>query len=121
MNVMKPGTTIFALTAFLLASNLNAHDQIFKGTYVRGHEVDAFTPCGSKLSFWASYNWAGQKLVEFYKSKPRDPYQPIYVEFRGHILDEELDGFARSHDGMIRISEVLLVKDEAPAKCSSAS
>ncbi|RLA40370.1 MAG: short-chain dehydrogenase, partial [Gammaproteobacteria bacterium] len=54
---------MLALTALLLASNLYAHDQIFKGTYVRGHEVDAFQPCGSKQSFWASYSWAGQELV----------------------------------------------------------
>jgi len=118
---MKSGTTMLALTALLLASNLNAHDQIFKGAYVRGHEVDAFKPCGSKHSFWASYNWVGQELVEFYKSKPRDPYQPIYVEFRGHILNEELDGFAMAYDGIIRISEVLLIKDEIPAECNSAS
>ena len=118
---MKSGTSMLALTAFLLASNLYAHDEIFKGTYVRGHEVDAFQPCGSKQSFWASYSWAGQELVEFYKSRPRNPYQPIYVEFRGHILNEELDGFAISYDGMIRISEVLLVKDDIPAECNSAA
>ena len=92
-------------------------DQTWKGAYVRGHEVNEFTPCGSDQSYWASFNWAGTELVQFYDSKPREPYQPIYVEFRGHLLDEELDGFAAAYDGLIRISEVHVIKDDFPEGC----
>ncbi|MDJ0926855.1 MAG: hypothetical protein QNJ73_04310 [Gammaproteobacteria bacterium] len=92
-------------------------DQTWKGAYVRGHEVNAFTPCGSARSYWASFNWAGSELVQFYEAKAREPYQPIYVEFRGHLLDEERDGFAADYDGLIRISEVHIMKDQLPRGC----
>jgi hypothetical protein len=30
----------------------------------------------------------------------------MYIEFRGHILDEKVDGFAANYDGLIHVSEV---------------
>ena len=58
-------------------------EQTRRGAYVRGHEVSEFTPCGSAESFGASFNWTGTELVQLYASKPREPYRPIYAEFRG--------------------------------------
>jgi len=113
---------VLALVSSLILWSLGdtLRDQTWKGAYIRGHEVKEFTPCGSAKSYWVSFNWAGSELVQFYESKPREPYQPIYVEFRGHLLDEELDGFAASYDGLIRISEVYEMGDDIPADCEFA-
>jgi len=45
------------------------------------------------------------------------PYQPIYLEFRGHLLDEVVDGFAVDYDGLIRISEIYHLGVPIPPDC----
>lgn len=92
-------------------------DQIYIGKYSWGAEVDSFTNCDSKISYWASYNWAGIKMLEFYKQNSEKPYQPMYLVFRGHLLDEEVDGFAQDYDGIVHISEVKEFSFEIPASC----
>ena len=96
-----------------------AHDEIYRGTYTWGHEVDVFKPCDSKKEYWVSYNWAGYRLKEFYKNNTTQPYQPIYLEFRGHLLNEEVDGFAEQYDGLIHISEVKTLSKEVSGTCKS--
>lgn len=105
--------------AFCSAGSLD-YDRVYKGTYVWGAEVDVFAPCNADDEYWASYNWAGRKLVEFYKGKVKKPYKPIYVEFRGHMLDEEVDGFAENYDGLIHVSEVKVIEVEIPDECVTA-
>lgn len=103
---------------FLFAScNGSDFDQIYAGKYVWGAEINSFAPCNSALSYWASYNWAGMEMHEFYKANSKSPYQPMYIEFRGHLLDEVVDGFALDYDGLIRISEVKVFSFDLPASC----
>jgi hypothetical protein len=83
------------------------YDQLYSGRYIRGAEVDVFKPCGSHKVFWVSASsWVKGPLLDFYRSSTRKPYQAIYIEFRGHMLDEEVDGFAADYDGLVRISEI---------------
>ena len=70
-------------------------DKTYKGKYVWGHEVDSFQPCNSKKSYWVSASsWVKGPLLDYYKKLKLKPYEPIYIEFRGHVLNEVVDGFA---------------------------
>ena len=93
-------------------------DRTYKGKYVWGHEVDSFKPCNSNKSYWVSASsWVKGPLLEYYKKLKLKPYEPIYIEFRGHVLNEAVDGFAVSYDGLIRISEVKTQINEIPETC----
>lgn len=75
-------------------------------------------PCNEKANFWVSFDWAGIEMHEYYKNSMNEPYQPMYIEFRGQILDEVVDGFAESSDGLIRISEVTEYSFRVPDTCN---
>src|SRR5690554_8095147 len=64
-------------------------DQIYQGRYHWGPEVNSFTPCNSENSYWVSYNWAGMEMSNYYKENATAAYQPMYLEFRGHLLNEK--------------------------------
>lgn len=56
-------------------------------------------------------------LKEYYQSIAVEPYQAVYMEFRGKELNEVVDGFAAAYDGLIRVSEVLARLPEPPDGC----
>lgn len=92
-------------------------DQVWRGIYVHGAEVETLRPCGSDTTYWVDYGFAGLPLKEFHLQHTSEPYEAIYVEFRGHLLYEETDGFAASYDGLIRVSEVLELSSKIPPDC----
>ncbi|MGD8978079.1 MAG: hypothetical protein PVG91_10785, partial [Gammaproteobacteria bacterium] len=93
-------------------------EQVYRGVYVWGNEVNVFQPCDNKMSFWVSASsWVQEPLLEFYRAHTSQPYETIYIEFRGMELDEVVDGFASDHDGLIRISEVLGLSLTVPEEC----
>ncbi|AMO55052.1 hypothetical protein GZ77_00395 [Endozoicomonas montiporae] len=85
---------------------LQAGEMVYRGYYTRGAEVHTFTPCKSDKTYWVSFDWAGREMSDYYKSNVSKPYEPMFIEFRGHLLNEQVDGFALEYDGLIRISEV---------------
>ena len=87
-------------------------DQTYEGVYAFGAEVNTFTTCDKKQSYWA-----GLEMQSFYKQNSTKPYQPMYIKFKGHLLNEKVDGFALNYDGLIRISAVQEYSFEVPAKC----
>lgn len=93
------------------------HENNYAGIYVYGHEVHSFKPCNENTEFWVSFDWAGIEMREFYLSTSVRPYQPMYSEFRGQILDEVVGGFAEDYAGLIRISEVANFRFEVPDTC----
>jgi len=106
------------LLAAALLTGCSKAEQVHRGVYVWGHEVRVFQPCDSKKSFWISTSeWVQEPLLDYYRAHTSQPYQMIYIEFRGMELDEPLDGFARDHDGLIRISEVLGQSMTVPEEC----
>jgi len=85
------------------------YNKKYKGLYYWGAEVNTFHPCDTKEKYWVSASsWVIGSAIEYLKKNTNKPYQPIYIEFRGHLLDEVLDGFAANTDGLIRISELYL-------------
>ena len=93
------------------------HETIYKGLYTLGHEVHTFQPCKEKEIFWVSFNWAGIEMQRYYKQSQVLPYQPMYVEFRGQILEELVGGFAQEYDGLIRLSDVKTFSFKIPDHC----
>jgi hypothetical protein len=100
------------------AENRCECDQQFSGAYVWGHEVHTFQSCDQSEIHWVSASgWVIADLLQHYESFPGEPYEPLYITFRGHILDEEVDGFASDYAGLIRISEVLDWSATVPSAC----
>ena len=117
-DVMSHNLKTILITLFLVLPLYTcAHDAIHKGAYIWGHEVNVFKPCGSKGVYWVSYNWEGNKIKEYYNENTTQPYQSIYLEFRGHYLNEEVDGFAEDYDGLIHISEIKTLSAQVPSTC----
>lgn len=74
------GATLLAATCIACAGPTST----VRGHYYWGHEVEAFTPCGSKESFWvvgakSVLQPLRDKALAAGESK-RKPYQPVYVE-----------------------------------------
>lgn len=108
---------VLAVAVSMAASGSDC-DEVFAGRYYWGAEVNAFRPCGQTVSYWVSASsWVQAPLIELVKTRSSQPYQPVFVRFRGHLLDEARDGFAADHDGLIRISEVLEISPALPAEC----
>lgn len=105
------------LIALVVACTATVREKTYKGTYSYGHEVHSFKPCNEKKDYWVSFNWAGMEMHEFYKRSGKKPYQPMYIEFRGQVLNEAVDGFAEQSSGLIRISEVFSYTFQVPATC----
>lgn len=93
------------------------HETNYAGTYVYGPEVHSFKPCNQKADFWVSFDWAGIEMHEYYKKSKKEPYQHMYIEFRGQVLNEVVEGFAENSDGLIRISEVTRYSFKVPDTC----
>jgi hypothetical protein len=97
-------------------------DRNYRGIYTGGHEVNTFQPCGSEETYWVSASsWILSPLKEYVESSKSQPYQPVYLEFRGRLLNENVDGFAENYDGLIRISEINAKRIDMPAGCISRS
>ncbi|MDG3085186.1 hypothetical protein P7F88_03345 [Vibrio hannami] len=107
----------FTLAFFSVAGHAEIVEKVYKGLYVYGHEVHSFRACNTEEEYWVSYNWAGLEMNDFYKANQKENYQPMYIEFRGQILNEQVDGFASDFDGLIRVSEVKQYTFILPESC----
>ncbi|WOH38325.1 hypothetical protein RI844_03570 [Thalassotalea fonticola] len=108
----------FYLTIVFTNNALANTEQVYKGIYTWGPEVHSFKPCDSTTDYWVSFDWAGIEMQRYYKANKTNPYQAMYIEFRGQILNEKVDGFANDYAGLIRISEVNRYSFELPSKCT---
>ena len=103
---------------FCIAACSGSFDQAYGGEYVWGPEVHTFRPCGSDETYWVSASsWTIAPVREFYEAETDAAYAPIYIRFRGHLLDETVGGFAVSYSGLIRISEVHGMNKSVPEEC----
>ena len=117
----KMRVTLFPVIAMLVFSVVNAGDcdRVFRGLYTWGAEVNVFQPCGSGDVFWVSASsWVQGPLIEYVQKNIATPYQSIYIEFRGVLLNEVRDGFAEQYDGLIRVSEITHKSRDIPVECS---
>jgi hypothetical protein len=56
-------------------------------------------------------------LTAFVDRYATGPYRRVYLEFRGQMLGEPLDGFAADYDGLVRASEIYAISVDIPAGC----
>ncbi len=108
---------IISLTCFSFIVSASNHEKLYSGTYFWGSEVHSFKSCNKNEVYWVSFDWAGNKMHEFYKKHSTKPYQAMYIEFRGQELNEVLDGFAIDYSGLLRISEVKKFTFDVPKQC----
>lgn len=113
---MKIAILVFCLLA--QATLAGDCDRVYKGRYYRGAEVNSFHPCNSESTYWVSASsWVMNPVWSTLRKQTIQPYQPIYLEFRGHLLDEVVDGFAADYNGLIRISEIYHLGVAIPPDC----
>jgi hypothetical protein len=91
-----------------------------KGLYYWGHEVNVVCPCGSSDCYWVR----GEKLLlgtlrSYVQKQISQPYQPVYLEYRGRMLDEPRIGYAVNYEGYLEITEVLSLSVALPEHCPS--
>ncbi len=77
-------------------------DDYFRGQLVLGHEVRSFTPCKRRVEYWV-LDQTDVDLWKVYKELTHQPYQPIYVEVRGHLGPPPSDGFGADYDRQVTI------------------
>ena len=111
-------TSILLLAVWAFGDSM-AHENKYSGTYIWGPEVNSFKPCDSDIDYWVSFDLPGIKMLEFYNASATIPYQEMYIEFRGMLLNEVVDGFAVEYAGLLRSSEVYKYTFDVPEKCKS--
>jgi hypothetical protein len=90
--------------------------------YTHGYEVHSFRPCNSGQTWWVSgTRYVLGDLQEYVTASMEHPYQPVYLEFRGHPHVEAIDGFAADYDGVVHISEVQAWLRPGESLCDAAS
>ena len=112
------------LPALLLcaAGSTWAADEMLRGRYAFGHEVESFRPCGSRKSYWVQ---GGDRTLQPLRQRAErlremrgKPYQPIYVEATGTIdTRSKRDGFARDYDGVVHLRKVARISNAIPDAC----
>ena len=106
------------INIFTMEAKGAEYDSEYQGIYYWGAEVNTFSPCDSEKTYWVSgSSWVLRPLHDYAKEETKSPYEPVYIEFRGHLLDEKLDGFAAEYEGLIRISEIRLKSLKIPQLC----
>jgi hypothetical protein len=89
-----------------------------RGLYYWGAEVNVVCPCGSRACYWVRGEPAVLNPLRLYlQKKTSEPYQPIYLTYRGHILDEPTSGFAANYEAYQLISEVISRSVTLPEDC----
>jgi hypothetical protein len=112
------------LLALLLcaAGTTWAADDMLRGRYYFGHEVESFQPCGSKKAYWVR---GGDRTLQPLRQRAErlremrgKPYQPIYLEATGTIDTKSArEGFARDYDGVVHLRKVARISNAIPQAC----
>jgi hypothetical protein len=101
-------STLFIAVCLTACTAPGHNDLAFHGHYTWGHEVRSFQPCGSDQVYWVKTSPEIQKeLFEYHQANTNEPYEAVYIESEGEILNDERTGFARDYDGLIRIKTIL--------------
>lgn len=89
-----------------------------RGLYYYGAEVNVVCPCGTETCFWVRGSPALlDPLKTFVQRNAETPYQPMFLRYRGRLLDDAPVGFAVSYDGLYRIESVLAIEKTLPENC----
>ncbi len=106
------------LTAVLLVSCTKYSDRTYTGQYIWGHEVNSVTLCDSKIAYWVEPSAAINEVKQFYWDNVAEAYQPMYLKFRGHLVERQPEGFEEDYDGIMYISDVEEYSFDLPPSCA---
>ena len=124
-------TTIFLLlfifTPLATAGTISKKSKLeknlsLKGHYIWGHEVNTFTPCGDKKTYWVEGSSASiEKLKTKHQSLTQKPYEQIFTTVTGRIntSKNDPDSFAEEYDGVIFIDSVGVISKSTQMDCKS--
>lgn len=88
------------------------------GCYVRGHEVNVFSPVDQDSTFWVTGPTdVLQQLRAKHDSLTRRPYQAVVAEVIATRSTVSRDGFARDYDGLLEVQRIVEVRRAAPGEC----
>lgn len=91
-----------------------------RGHYIWGHEMNIFTPCGGKETYWVEGEAAILKDLEVkYQALSKEPYEKVFAVIEGELKgkDPNSDGFDSDYDGLISIKEVKSVTNSSDSDC----
>ena len=112
---------VVAVFSAILSACATTGSPALRGHYYWGHEVESFSPCGSKQSFWVVGDSTllkplRDRATELSQAKGK-PYQPVYVEVSGVSEGKANDGFAADYDGVYRFTAVHTINSSSPSDC----
>lgn len=85
-----------------------------------GHEVRTIQLCDSSEVYWVRCEPSlADRLRVFVETHTHHPYTPIYIEFQGHLLNEQPDGFAADYDGNFWLEQISSIQAIVPDDCGS--
>ena len=108
---------VFCLV-LLLPLVVQAHDEIYEGSYTYGNEVSIFSECNSDKVYWLQGSGFLMSEVFQLALNANKPYTAIYLKFRGHEHFEEVDGYQASYDYQVHLSEVKAFSSAIPSNCN---
>ncbi len=77
------------------------------GLLVFGHEARTLQPCGDDKTFWVDAQGPLRKRLEKeYRAVATGPYEAVYVEIEGEILDRPAGAFAADYNGTVGVTEL---------------
>ena len=89
------------------------------GIIVYGHEVRSIRLCGDSQVFWLHATQEEQrKLLAKSRSLTSYPYQELYLEFTGSLMDEAPGEFAKDYAGAVNVESIKALFVEIPDSCS---
>ncbi len=107
------------MTVVLSACARSASPEL-SGVIVYGHEIRTIRLCGDSQTFWLHATEEEQrKLVSKSRSLTSYPYQELYLEFYGSMLNEPSGEFAKAYAGSIKVEQVRNISVVIPNSCIS--
>lgn len=95
----------------------NAPNEI-EALYTWGEGVNSVYVCSEAKEYWVDSQAPTLKKLETeYLHLVKSPYEPIFIVFKGSVIDAELDGFATNYDGLMRVDKVIQLGGAIPERC----
>ena len=108
-----------ALLAMLVLLCCSRSAQELSGIVVYGHEVRTVQLCGQPKVYWLQMTVEQQQRLKREQQRlTRQPYQGVYLDFRGETVADSSGEFAKQYDGTIRLEAILNVSATIPSSCS---
>ena len=115
MRILKVSLLVFMAVALLACARPTTQ---MSGIIVYGHEVRTIRLCGDSQTFWLH---ATQEQQQQLAAKSRKlttyPYQELYLEFTGRMLNDAPGEFAKEYVGTVKAEQIISISVVIPDSC----